>query len=162
MSKKMTAILAVSTLLILGSATARNSNSAQGEVLEIQHGVSVPDQGEFDRLTIRTRNGETQRLLLGRSGDCPNCVMVGDRVRARVMAGDESGAARRVQNMQVRRTGERYTFRNEAGELTRERTRHGRGTGEGSAHGRGACGNGGNRHSGARRGHGGSGYHRNR
>ncbi len=159
MGRKITTILAISILVVIGSAAATNSNSTQGEVLEVQHGVSVPDQGEFDRLTIRTRNGETQRLLLGRSGDCPDCVMVGDRVRARVMAGDESGTARRVQSMQVRRTGERFTFRNEAGELTRERTRSGKGAGAGSANGRGACRNNGGQQSEARQGNGGSGYH---
>ena len=156
MNKKITVMFAITALLFIGTAAAEDAVATKGKVLEIERGVSVQNQGEFDRLTIRTQNGETERLLLGRTGSCPDCVQVGDRVRAQVMAGDGSGTQQRVQSMKVRRTGQTTDFRNESGELLRTRSRSGEGTGAGtsagSANGRGGRGNDGGQQSGTRSG----------
>jgi len=159
MKQKTLVTFVVLTLLVVGASAAVDTASTQGEVLEIQRGVSVSDQGELDRLTIRNRNGETEHLLLGQSGSCPDCVMVGDRVRARVMSGDMTGNGRRVRSMKVRRTGETIPFRSESGELIRERAHRADGTGAGSANGHGCRRQNGTHQSGTRRGQGGSGYH---
>jgi hypothetical protein len=141
MKRSIAGIIALAAVLAVGTAAAVEAASTRGEVLEVRHGVSVPDQGEFDRLTIRTRNGENRDLLLGPSGSCQDCVRVGDRIRARVMAEDSSGPTQRVREMRVRRTGETISFRNENGDLIRERARRGDGTAAGSTGGRGGQGN---------------------
>jgi len=156
MNKKITVMLAISALLLIGAAAAEDAVATKGKVVKIERGVSVPDQGEFDRLTIRTQNGETERLLMGRTGSCPDCVQVGDRVRAQVMAGDGSGTGQKMQSMKVRRTGQTTDFRNESGELLRTRTRNADGTGAGttagSANGRGGGRNDGGQQAGTRSG----------
>lgn len=159
MKQKTLVTFVVFALLVVGVTAAVDSNSTQGQVLEIERGVSVHDQGEFDRLTIRTRDGETERLLLGQSGSCPNCVMVGDRVRAQLMNADASGATRRVRSMQVRRTGETIAVRNEAGKLIRERTRQGEGSDAAASNHCAGSRHEGRRQAGTRHGSGGNGYH---
>ena len=159
MKQKTLVTFVVFVLLFVGVTAAVDTTSTQGKVLEIQRGVSVHDQGEFDRLTIRTRDGETERLLLGQSGSCPDCVMVGDRVRAQLMNGDVSGATRRVRSLQVRRTGETIAIRNEAGELIRERTRHGVGSDAAVSNHCAGSRHEGRRQTGTRHGGGGNGYH---
>lgn len=138
MRKHTATLFAVFVLLAAAPGGAADDASTQGEITEIRHGGSAGNQGAVDQLTIRTRNGETRQLLLGRSDSCPGCFRVGDRVRAQVMAGDDQGAAQRVRSMKVRRTGETLAFRNESGELVRTRSRSEHGAGQASANGAGA------------------------
>lgn len=140
MRNKLIGTLAIAAFLAAGAATANETTAVQGEVIAIQHGVAVQNQGELDQVTIRMRNGETRQLMMGPSDSCPGCVQVGDRVRAQVMAGTGSETARQVRSMKVRRTGETIAVRNEAGELIRSRTRSGAETGSGAAYRRGGGG----------------------
>lgn len=117
-------VLVILSLAAVSAPLAANDAvKIRGEVVGVQQGVPAQGGGEPDRITVRTRDGETRCLLLGKAGSCPGCVAVGDRVRARVMAGDPMGEPLRVRTMRVRRTGESLTFRNEAGELVRTRAR---------------------------------------
>ena len=135
MKKHMTGKLAIATLFLAAVPALQAADEAvavKGEVVGFQPGGKVEQGFEPDRITVRTHSGETRDLLLGEPGSCPNCVRVGDRVRARVMKGDPAGAPLRVREMKVRRTGESFTYRNEAGELVRTRTRARDGAGSGS------------------------------
>lgn len=116
-------LVTLSLAVVSVSLAADDAVKIRGEVVGVQRGGPAQGGGEPDRITVRTRDGETRCLLLGEAGSCPGCVEVGDRVRARVMAGEPVGAPLRVRTMRVRRTGESLTFRNEAGELVRTRDR---------------------------------------
>lgn len=119
-------------LTVLALATAVTTSAARnpeteirGEVVAVRQSESTQNAGALDELTVRTSQGETQRLLLGQAGECIDCVRVGDRIRARVMAGEPAGAAQRVQAMRVERSGEKYTFRNAGGTRGGESARAG-------------------------------------
>jgi hypothetical protein len=119
--RKVMALELFVVLLTALPAAADDPTRITGEVVGMRHAVSTASQVELDRLTVRMRSGEIRHLLLGETGSCPDCVVVGDRVRVRVMAGEPTGEPWRIRTMQVRRTGETLTFRNEAGELVRTR-----------------------------------------
>ena len=61
------------------------------------YGGEEHEGGEYDRLTIRTRQGEEMRLHLGEGGACDGCFQVGDRVRARLQGRVEEGAQQGAQ-----------------------------------------------------------------
>jgi hypothetical protein len=135
MKNHVTGKLAVATLVLAAVPAlqaADETAAIKGEVVGFHPGGKIEQGFEPDRITVRTRGGETRDLLLGEPGSCPDCVRVGDRVRARVMNGDPAGAPLRVREMKVRRTGESFTYRNEAGELVRTRARSREGAGPGS------------------------------
>jgi hypothetical protein len=119
------AILAALALCLAAvPASAKgNTGEVKGEVVELRQGVRLENRGGIDQLTLRTRDGATHRLLMGRTDGCPDCVAVGDRVRARLVQGGSQAEPGRVQAMKVRRTGETLTFRNERGDLLRTTTR---------------------------------------
>jgi hypothetical protein len=135
MKNHVTAKLVIVTLVLAAVPALQAADevaAVKGEVVGVHPGGTLEQGVEPDRITVRMRSGETRELLLGEPGSCPDCVRVGDRVRARVMNGDPAGAPLRVREMKVRRTGESYTYRNEAGELVRTRTRAREGAGSGS------------------------------
>jgi len=110
-------VAAISTHVSAGQADVR------GEVVQIRRAEQVGNHGELDQLTIRTRTGETRRLLLGEPGSCPASLETGDQVRVRTMAGDGGSEGQRVRAMYVGRTGESFKFRNKSGEMVRTQTR---------------------------------------
>jgi len=121
-------------LLALGIPAALAGGSPRtidGEVVQVMQ--QTENAGELDALMVRTSQGEQIRLLLGQGGSSAGHVQVGDRVRAKLSAGENAGAGYRVQSMKVRRTGETLRYRNAAGEMvqaqSRARYRDGSGSG---------------------------------
>ena len=108
-----------------------NDTTIKGEVVQVQKQVRTQNGGEYDQLTIRTRQGEQMRLRMNLPDDCEGCVQNGDRVRVRLMGGDSAEGAQTVREMKVRRTGETYRLQGEAGgangsgELRRVQSRSG-------------------------------------
>ena len=140
--KKRLALISSVTLTMLSAVTpavgAEDETTVKGEVVQVQQHVRTSNDGEFDQLRIRTRQGEELQLRLGRSDSCPGCVQVGDQVRARVR-GAGQGQVGQVQSMKVRRNGSMYTYQVRNGELLqgqgRLRARDGSGTGRGNGQG---------------------------
>lgn len=151
-------LLTTLTLLLVFSTTLSFAETGrqftvQGEVIEVQQQTQTPTAIEDDQLWVRTRQGREVRLATGRAGGCPDCVQVGDQIRARVRGGSE-GQASQVQSMKVRRDGSMYSYRFQNGELAqsqfRQRARDGSGVGgndrqqwrrgEGNGGCRGNCG----------------------
>jgi hypothetical protein len=114
----------------------------RGEVVAVRQLERTGNQGALDELTVRTKNGQMHRLVLGEAGGCVDCVRVGDRIRARVSGGEVEGSAQRVRSMQVKRSGERFAFGESAGQGSVQRTRQAdrtrttQGVGAGRTHGR--------------------------
>lgn len=98
------------------------ARSLSGEVVQLRHGVEIEDGTRIDEITLETGDGEMLRLRLGETGTCPGCVVEGDRVRVRTMAGDPAGETLRVRKMKVAGTGESIRFRNRSGELITTRS----------------------------------------
>ena len=121
----MTAILLLAFCLIPAMAQEGEPTDVKGEVVQvqIQQRQQTGNHGEFDHLMIQTREGAQMRVRLGEGGSCEGMVAEGDQVRLRLMAGGPVDGAFQARNMKVRRTGESYQFRNEAGDLVRVRTR---------------------------------------
>lgn len=113
-------LLTLSTTL--PAVASSDETTIKGEVIQVQQRVRTANDGEFDQLRIRTRQGEEMQLQLGKSGSCPGCVEVGDRIRARVRGAGE-GQLGQVQSMKVRRNGSMQSYRVQNGELTGDRTR---------------------------------------
>jgi hypothetical protein len=129
---KTTSTMLLAALLATLPVWAQASiEKVQGEVIQVQQQQQTRNQGEFDQIMIRTRQGEELRLRLGAAGQCGDCVRVGDQIRARVMAGS-GGQPGQVQSMKVRRNGELFAYQNQAGQLlqTRQRLRDGSGSGQ--------------------------------
>lgn len=134
--KRFSAIGALAFLAVALLATPavagkqKEYSKVKGEVIKVEQQVKTANGGEFDRLTIRTRQGEEMQLHLGRDGACDGCFQQGDRIRARVQSADGTGSGYQVQSMKVRRGGEMYGYVNAGGQLVQERG--GRGTGGGN------------------------------
>lgn len=111
--------------------------SIRGEVVAVRQIERTENRGALDELTVRTRNGEMHRLVLGEAGACADCIRVGDRVRARVMAGEPAGSAQRVRTMRVERNGERFAFGGASGQGSVQRIRQADRTGAGQGGGAG-------------------------
>lgn len=134
--KKQLAIGISSLLLIvvttLPSTASQSETTIKGEVVQVQQQIRTENDGAFDQLRVRTRQGQEMRLQLGKAGNCPGCVQVGDQIRARVRSGAD-GQAAQVQSMKVRREGSMYSYRFQNGELAqnpaRMRARDGSGAG---------------------------------
>jgi len=117
----------ISTLLLISSATLSTAASqdevtVKGEVVQVQQRVRTENDGEFDQLKIRTRQGQEMRLQMGKAEGCPGCVQVGDQIRARVRSSAD-GQAAQVQSMKVRRNGSMQSYRLQNGELTQNESR---------------------------------------
>ena len=150
--KKRLAIISSAILVIysaaLPAAASQDETTVKGEVIQVQQRVRTTNDGEFDHLRIRTRQGEEMQLQLGKAGSCPGCVEVGDQVRARVR-GAGQGQIGQVQSMKVRRNGSMYNYRVQNGELSqgqgrlraRDGSGSGRGNGERWSRGSGGSGN---------------------
>jgi hypothetical protein len=152
-------VLTTVSLIVLPSVTSAEEDGTQvkGEVVQVQKQVRTQNGGEYDQLTIRTRQGEQMRLRLHLPDDCDGCVQNGDRVRVRLMDGEAQDGGQMVREMKVRRTGATYQFQGEGsgangnGERMSAQSRSGgdaaNGTGErarartrtGSANGSGTC-----------------------
>ena len=103
----------------------------KGEVIQVSNQLQTRNGGEFQELTLRTREGEEMRLRLERPEECNGCVQAGDRIRVRLMQGEPQDGAFMVREMKVRRTGTTYRFdaagngggTGSAGESVRTQTR---------------------------------------
>jgi hypothetical protein len=109
----------LAALTIPCTAAAEPLEEVRGEVVEVLQ--QTRNGGEFDALRIRTRQGEEMRLLLGDAGSAAG-LQAGDRVRARLMAGDPWDQGYPVRSMRVRRTGQTLQFRDASGNPVRDRS----------------------------------------
>ena len=116
-----TALLAVAPLTTAAEA-GKKYGKVKGHVIQVEERVRTANGGELDRLTIRTRNGEELRLNLGQGGACEGCYQVGDRIRAKVHAGDGSGAGLGVRSAKVKRAGEMRGYVNAGGKMVPSRS----------------------------------------
>jgi hypothetical protein len=154
-------VLGLAAVCLIAQPTAalaeEDGTQLKGEIVQVQKQVRTQGGGEYDQLTIRTRQGEQMRLRLHLPADCDGCVQNGDRVRVRLMSGGAEEGAHMVREMKVRRTGASYQFQGEAngvngsGQRLGTQTRSGgdgaKGSGErvrtqtrtGSASGSGTC-----------------------
>ena len=128
MKRILLALLALCLAGMLASAPAaagRVHQKVKGKVIKVEQHVRTQNAGEYDRLTIRTRQGEEMRLRLGEGGACEGCFQVGDRVRARIQAriqtGEGSQAEYQVRFMKLRREGRMFAFQQEGGRMVRVR-----------------------------------------
>jgi len=112
-------VIGLAAICLIAQPTAaraeEDGTKVKGEVVQIQNQVRTQNGGEYDQLTIRTRQGEQMRLRLHLPADCDGCVQNGDRVRVRLMDGGSEESAHMVREMKVRRTGAKYQFQGEAG-----------------------------------------------
>ena len=122
----MKRFLAVAALVCLtGSLAAapalakKKYSKVKGHVIKVEQQVKTANGGEFDRLTVRTRNGDQMQLNLGQGGACEGCFQAGDQIRARVNAADGSGGAATVQSANVRRNGEMVGYTNSNGQMVK-------------------------------------------
>ena len=96
MRKTLAAVLTISLVAMLAAAPASAKRAAQtvkGHVIKVEQHVRTQNGGEYDRLTIRTRQGEEMRLHLGEGaelGYCSFCEGVGEGVGVEV---DDHGPA---------------------------------------------------------------------
>lgn len=118
-------------LMAASAVAGKQYSKVKGHVVKVEQHVRTANGGEYDRLTIRTRQGEMMQLHLGQGGACDGCFQQGDRVRARVAAGDGSNGPRGVQSMKVRRGNEMYGYVNANGKMVQHHGGHGLGTGSG-------------------------------
>jgi hypothetical protein len=108
--------IAVALFLALGAGSAVLAEDApnppkfKGEVIQVmqQTRTGAGNEGEFDSVMIRTRQGEQMRLVLGEAGSSQGQIRAGDQVRVRLSAGGPAEDGYRVQTMRVRRTGESF------------------------------------------------------
>jgi len=144
MTPKSTIYTVLAIALVLGLAPATFADDVEGQVVQVQERVRTENGGELQQITVRTRQGTEMQLRLGAAGSCPDCVRVGDQIRARTMAGAQAGQAQEVRRMRVERTRSEYGFRrrsgdllaspvpgNGAGDRDRDRTRARDGSGDG-------------------------------
>jgi hypothetical protein len=130
MKSTLTALLVFSLAGMLATAPAsakRAYQKVKGEVIKVEQHVRTRNGGEYDRLTIRTRQGEEMRLRLGEGGACEGCFREGDRIRARIRAGEGPQADCQVRSMKLRREGRMLAFREEGGRMIRVQDRSGPG-----------------------------------
>jgi hypothetical protein len=109
----------VTALVVTPAAAKRAYSKVKGHVVKVEQHVRTANGGEYDRLTIRTRNGDEMQLRLGEGGACEGCYQEGDRIRARIRADDGGGGPMAVQSMKVRRNGEMYGYVNADGKMVR-------------------------------------------
>ena len=124
-------VLLVSALVATPASAGGRYSKVKGHVIKVEQRVNTANGGEYDRLTIRTRQGEEMQLHLGQGGACDGCFQEGDRIRARVGAADGSGGPREVRSMKVRRGGEMHGYVHANGTMVRERSGPGGGGGGG-------------------------------
>jgi hypothetical protein len=102
-----------------------------GEVLELQQGVSDSDGRMWDEAIVQGNDGRQYRLRLQQTGDGPALCSAGDRIRARIMTGDPEDGAYLARNMFNHTSGEMFRVRDSGGntvrlaDRTRERKRDG-------------------------------------
>ena len=139
MQRTLVALLAFSLAGMLTTAPAsarRTYQKVKGEVIKVEQHVRTRNGGEYDRLTIRTRQGEELRLRLGGVGACDGCFQEGDRIRARIRIGEGPDADCQVRFMKLRRQGRMLAFREEGGRMVRVQDRFGPGARAGRQSGR--------------------------
>ena len=109
--------LAAAALAAMPALAKRQYTKVKGEVVRVEEQVRTANGGEFDRLTIRTRNQELIHLDLGPGGACEGCFQAGDPIRARVQANGGPGEAMNVQSLRVRHGGRQLHFVNDGGRM---------------------------------------------
>lgn len=117
----------------LPAAASQDETTVKGEVIQVQQRVRTENDGEFDQLRIRTRQGQEMQLQTGKADSCPGCVQVGDQIRARVRQAD-AGQAAQVQSMKVRRDGSMNSYRFQNGQLAQNQARMRARDGSGAGH----------------------------
>lgn len=128
----MAVLVTLTGLLAAAPASAKKQYSkVKGHVVKVEQQVRTANGGEYDRLTIRTRNGEELQLHLGRGGACEGCFQAGDQIRARVQSTDGSGGPRGIQSMRVRRDGQMHGYTNAGGRMVQDSSRGRAGAGGG-------------------------------
>ncbi len=128
MKRTLVALVALSLAGMLATAPAsagRAYQKVKGEVIRVEQHVRTQNGGEYDRLTVRTRQGEEMHLRLGEGGACEGCFQVGDRIRARIRTGEGPEADCQVQFMKLRREGRKLAFREDGGRMVRVQERFG-------------------------------------
>lgn len=139
MQRTLVALLAFSLAGMLTTAPAsakRTYQKVKGEVIKVEQHVRTRNGGEYDRLTIRTRQGEELRLRLDGGGACDGCFQEGDRIRARIRIGEGPDADCQVRFMKLRRQGRMLAFREQDGRMVRVQDRSGPGARAGRQSGR--------------------------
>jgi hypothetical protein len=134
MSRQRFGIILAALMLLMVSQPARADKGfkkIKGEVVKVEQQVQAANGGVYDRLTIRTRQGEQLQLKL--NGGCDGCYQVGDQVRAKVQGGFGPEAERQVKTMQVRRNGQMLSLGESGGKTVRRQGRLGDGSGAGGA-----------------------------
>jgi hypothetical protein len=117
--------------MIPATAQTDDTEVVEGEVVAVREAVRTRNEGACEEIAVRTRQRQELRLRLGPAGEEGPCCRIGDRIRARVVAGPAEDGARRVRAMWNRRTGQTLSFRAEDGSLVtagqryRERLRDG-------------------------------------
>jgi hypothetical protein len=115
-----TVVLLTASLAAAPAVAGKPYSKVKGQVVQVEQHVRTQNGGEFDRLTIRTRNGEQLHLSLGQGGACDGCFQAGDMVRARVHAAAGPDGAPAVQWMRVQRNGEMVGYTNSGGRMVRD------------------------------------------
>lgn len=92
-------------------------------MVAVHERVRTANQGEYSEITVRTQNREELRLRLGPASDGAPLCAVGDRVRARLVAGGPADGAFLARRMQNRSTGAEVRYRHRDGTLLAEQTR---------------------------------------
>jgi len=141
MRSRMMAVLGVAVVGLLAVAPAgakRAYQKVKGEVVRVEQQLRTENGGEYDRLTIRTRQGEELQLRLGEGGACEGCFQEGDRIRARIQirAGEGSQGDCEIQSMKVKREQHMFKFQEQNGRLVRLGQHGGRGAQAGAQSGR--------------------------
>jgi uncharacterized membrane protein YgcG len=133
-------VAVLSTSMLLAAPPDERPGKVRGEVVEVRQTTQLQNQGEMTEIRVRTRNQEQLWLRLGPQAEFGDQVVVGDRIRARVMykGGDGGQTTALVECMYNYQTRTRLQVRNETGELvplqSRVRTRNQAqdGTGDGT------------------------------
>ena len=133
-------VAVLSTSVFVAAPPDERPGKVKGEVVEVRQSTQLQNQGEMTEIRVQTRNQEQLWMTLGPHAEFGDQVVVGDRIRARVMyKGDEDGRTTAlVESMYNYQTRTRMQVRNESGELVplqaRVRTRNQAhdGTGDGT------------------------------
>ncbi len=122
-------ILGAVFLTILSAATAGAATAAQergtlaGEIMEVRQSVRTENEGAFDEIRVRTREGQDTWVRLGPANRSQERWQVGDRVRARFVGGAANGQAVDAVSARNYRTGTTERIRSGDGTRLRLQTR---------------------------------------
>jgi hypothetical protein len=102
--------------------TPGKNGKLAGEVIEVRQSNATRNQGALTEIRVRSEQRQDTWLRLGRADEMGQRVQVGDRIRARVMAGG-TGEPLNVHSLRNETTGEKLRLRTDDGTLFRQRDR---------------------------------------